>query len=49
MPIAYARLEGMYISASDAPPVANTGLPMNPVMKRNARSIPKFSAYITAN
>lgn len=37
-------LLGAYMSAMEAPPVARTGLPMKPVRKRNARSMPKFLA-----
>lgn len=44
----YARFLGAQISASDAPPVARTGEPKNPVMNRKARSIPKFEARAAA-
>lgn len=40
--MAYALLDGLYISEREAPPVARTGDPKNPVKNRNARSIPKF-------
>ena len=42
--IPYTCLLGAYMSAIEAPPVARTGLPMKPVRKRNAKSIPKFLA-----
>lgn len=40
----YARFAGEYMSAIEAPPVASTGLPKNPVRKRKARSMPMFFA-----
>jgi len=42
--MAYALFAGRYISPKDAPPVARTGEPKNPVKNRNARSMPKFLA-----
>jgi hypothetical protein len=42
--MAYARFAGDQMSAIEAPPVARIGDPKNPVKKRKARSIPKFSA-----
>lgn len=41
--IAYARFLGENMSASDAPPVANTGDPKKPVRKRNAKSMPMLT------
>lgn len=43
--MAYARFAGRQISAMEAPPVASTGEPKNPVIKRNASSIPKLEAF----
>lgn len=40
----YVRLAGEYMSLILAPPVARLGLPMKPVRKRKARSMPKFAA-----
>src|SRR5882757_8465608 len=38
----YTRFLGLYKSPIVAPPVARIGEPTKPVMKRNARSMPKF-------
>lgn len=42
--IAYALFDGLYISESEAPPVAKTGEPKKPVRNRNASNIPKLVA-----
>ena len=44
IPMPYARFCGRYMSPILAPPVARTGEPTKPVMKRKARSMPKFTA-----
>ena len=44
MDMAYARFDGLQMSARVAPPVAKTGEPKKPVRKRKARSIPKLLA-----